>query len=327
MSGLLADLYSAIDTKKRQLRGLLDDPVETLKQGLLNFRDDQNAALNLFDNAYQVTPGSKTVLNTPEQVKDFQKRTADKAAEMAFAAMSFKYPQDDALMAAQRNAEKMLGLPANNTPAMRAKAMGFDTDAFHGTNRTFHAFDDGMLGVNTGAKSAQKAHFMSGPQTANSYIKTGGIFQENAPPLADLFKTKGAFEEFNAATDEATRWALLEKLGLNKGSGQMIPLNVNLGKNTTIDYGGNSYREITFNDAIKAAKRRKNDSVTFRNAIDGGGEGRASSDDIHAIFNPANIRSRFAAFDPARINENDLLAGALPLGLLADEETRKKLGF
>ena len=30
------------------------------------------------------------------------------------------------------------------------------------------------------------------------------------------------------------------------------------------------------------------------------------------VFNPANIRSRFAAFDPARANEPDLLAGYLP---------------
>lgn len=37
-----------------------------------------------------------------------------------------------------------------------------------------------------------------------------------------------------------------------------------------------------------------------------------------AVYNPSRIRSRFAAFDPARINENDLLGRADPylLGLL-----------
>ena len=36
------------------------------------------------------------------------------------------------------------------------------------------------------------------------------------------------------------------------------------------------------------------------------------------IQNPANVRSRFAAFDPARVNENDLLGRADPrlLGLM-----------
>jgi hypothetical protein len=41
--------------------------------------------------------------------------------------------------------------------------------------------------------------------------------------------------------------------------------------------------------------------------------------------NPANVRSRFAAFDPMRKNEADILAGVLPLGLLADEEKLKEI--
>lgn len=36
---------------------------------------------------------------------------------------------------------------------------------------------------------------------------------------------------------------------------------------------------------------------------------RTSSGEEVAIFDPANIRSRFAAFDPARSNSRDLLAG------------------
>ena len=44
--GLLGDIYSTIDSKKRQLKGLLADPVETLKLGLLNFKNDQNALLD-----------------------------------------------------------------------------------------------------------------------------------------------------------------------------------------------------------------------------------------------------------------------------------------
>ena len=62
------------------------------------------------------------------------------------------------------------------------------------------------------------------------------------------------------------------------------------------------------------------DSIPYINDVESKGA-------ISHIVPPWNIRSRFAAFDPARINENDLLAGALPFGLLADEETRKKFGF
>lgn len=86
--GLLGEIYSTIDSKKRQLKGLLSEPVETIRQGLLNFRDDQNNFLNLAENAYPgVFPGSKTVLNTPEQVAWMRKQFADKATDMAFAAI------------------------------------------------------------------------------------------------------------------------------------------------------------------------------------------------------------------------------------------------
>lgn len=45
-----------------------------------------------------------------------------------------------------------------------------------------------------------------------------------------------------------------------------------------------------------------------------------------AIFDPSIVRSRFAAFDPKRINDPDLLAAGIPLGLLAgtDVEMPKK---
>jgi hypothetical protein len=42
-------------------------------------------------------------------------------------------------------------------------------------------------------------------------------------------------------------------------------------------------------------------------------------------FNPSDLRSTFAAFDPMRRNESDILAGLLPASLLADPETRRKL--
>lgn len=85
MSGLLAELYSTIDSKKRQLKGLLGDPVETIRQGLLNFRDDQNAALTNNGVAYQL-PGYQSVLLQKAQIDAAQKKSADDAANMAFSA-------------------------------------------------------------------------------------------------------------------------------------------------------------------------------------------------------------------------------------------------
>jgi hypothetical protein len=53
--GLLGDLYSTIDSKKRQLRGLLSDPVETLYQGVRNFGAEQQGLLDMQARAYPWT--------------------------------------------------------------------------------------------------------------------------------------------------------------------------------------------------------------------------------------------------------------------------------
>ena len=47
----------------------------------------------------------------------------------------------------------------------------------------------------------------------------------------------------------------------------------------------------------------------------------------YKIYNPKNIRSQFAAFDPARAKENDILAAtmAFPIsGLLEQPKDKKK---
>lgn len=68
-----------------------------------------------------------------------------------------------------------------------------------------------------------------------------------------------------------------------------------------------------FDKVIEQAKRAGYDGVTLKGTTTLGKAG-----DYQVTFNPANIRSRFAAFDPARINESDILGRAsVPfLGLL-----------
>lgn len=232
---------------------------------------------------------------------------------------------------AQINATKMLGLPPDNTPMDRARAMGFDTPAYHGTNRQFEEFSNEMLGAKTGAKSAQKAHFSAQvPEVANSYVSTSHVFplagKGGAPAYEQLFKIPNAWDEYTKAPTDQDKWMVLEKYGLNLSHGQVMPLLLNMGKSRVKDYKGAGYRDVTYNDELKAAKRQGKDSVIFKNTYDAGPhEGNNVMSDIYAIPDPSRIRSRFAAFDPARINENDLLAGvvAAPLGLLDINYTDK----
>lgn len=236
-------------------------------------------------------------------------------------------PQEEALRVAQENAVKMLGLPPGNTPMDRAAAMGFDTPAYHGTNREFEAFSNEMLGAKTGAKSAQKAHFFAAsPEVSNTYVSTKHVYpnpwEDNPPVYQQFARNKQAMAEFDAAPTNAEKRMVLEKYGFNRGSGQVMPVMLNMGKSRVVDYKGSPYRETSYNDQIKAAKKGGKDSVVLKNTFDPGPhEGYNQMTDIYAVMEPNRVRSRFAAFDPARINENNLLASrllpfALP-GLLA----------
>jgi len=223
---------------------------------------------------------------------------------------------------ARRKAVELLGLPEGNTAADRAAAMGFDTDAYHGTNREFSEFDALMRGAKTGAPSARKAEFsVSDPEVSNTYVSLHNVHPypwEPVPVYKDLVDNPQAFAEFNAATTKEEKFRVLEKYGMNYGGGKVLPLKLNLGKQRVVDYKGAWYRDTSYNDEIKRAKKAGKDSVVFKNTYDPGPhQGYRPESDVFATFNPANIRSRFAAFDPARRNEADLLAGLLPYAIPA----------
>ena len=213
-------------------------------------------------------------------------------------------PQQEALDTAQRNAalpieEGGLGLPKNNTAMDRAEAMGF-IDAYHGTTQ--------------GARKEQ--------------LRNAELWATDNPKVANTYAT--GRPEFGRPEGQT-----------------VMPLSVRLENPMVIDAPfGASWRQIDTalpNDPevlpystdmlSDIAKKQGYDSLVVKNVFDVGG-GRipksqkgqdALTGTTYAVFDPAQVRSRFAAFDPMRKNEKDILAGVLPLGLLADEEQRKKI--
>ena len=222
-------------------------------------------------------------------------------------------------LTAQKNAalpveQGGLGLPVDNTAMQRAYALGYTTPAYHGSGRDFTEFKNSMLGVKTGAKSAQKAHFFaSNPEVSNTYVNTSHVYNDSPPVYEKLFNNPEAFDAFTKAETKDAKWAVLENNGMNYSSGQVMPVLVNQGKTRVKDYGGVGYRDATYNDELIAAKKAKKDSVELKNTYDRGPhEGSNAMTDIYAVFDPSNIRSRFAAFDPMRRHEADLLGYADP---------------
>jgi hypothetical protein len=88
--------------------------------------------------------------------------------------------------------------------------------------------------------------------------------------------------------------------------------------------GKNSYVWTSIPDKITSALKK----LGYNGIIDTSGKGGSGTPYPVVIpFEPGQIRSRFAQFDPAKIGEPDLLAmggSPLPLGLLGNNNQEKK---
>lgn len=82
------------------------------------------------------------------------------------------------------------------------------------------------------------------------------------------------------------------------------------------DFAGISYRDQSYSDLIDQARRGGHDALLLKNTYDPGA-GPARLIDVAAVFDPAQVRSRFAAFDPMLKNSPNLLAGAAGMGMVS----------
>lgn len=195
----------------------------------------------------------------------------------------FEFPQQSALDTAQKNAalpinEGGLGLPPNNTPMDRARAMGFETNVYHATDapQDFSTFTPSVKG-----KMGAGVYTSFEPAYAERYA--GGEMARTMPLMS-----RGEMANVDTRTEVSD---LVRQ--------QLANENPN------------------FN--IQEWKRLSNQELANR------GYSGVDIDKERLVFNPSDLRSRFAAFDPMRRNESDILAGLLPASLLADPETRRKL--
>jgi hypothetical protein len=228
---------------------------------------------------YVVFPGNENMLRILERngqpVSPLSLLSGPSAGGKAAQRGEFVYPQQKALDTAQRNAVDMLGLPPNNTPMDRAKALGFDTDLLHGTTNNFPAF------------SVSSRH---------------SVYATQDPAISDIYanaeKRHRALREINAGPNVIPL----------KGRGKLLE---------TSDYrhGSGGWLQNNMADALSIEPKRGLTKELPAHGYDGA---KVTMDDLGGsqtqfIYpDPKVLRSRFAAFDPARINENDLLGRADP---------------
>jgi len=214
-------------------------------------------------------------------------------------------PQQAALDLAQKNAalpvkQGGLGLPPDNTPMDRAKAMGFDPkQVFHGSAKPFESFDSSLLGSNTGAADATIGHHFAGSKADADLYATMAAEKLQKELTGDGYGASGYIGEYFTRSKN--------------------PLIVDDFNSPLLD------KFLAYEQAIK----NKNDSIVFPYGTN------VDSDYTKIIFDPANIRSRNAAFDPFRkdvatattmgVAAPDLLAAGVPLSLLGTAQQQVNL--
>jgi hypothetical protein len=86
--------------------------------------------------------------------------------------------------------------------------------------------------------------------------------------------------------------------------------------------GENSYVWTSIPDKVT----KQLEKLGYNGIFDTGNKGKSGIDyDVIIPFEPSQVRSRFAAFDPMKVNKPDLLAGAAAIPMATDEDNRRAL--
>lgn len=228
------------------------------------------------------------------------------------------FPRKEALDTAQRNAalpieEGGLGLPKDNTPEMRANAMG-GIDAVHFSRKggDYTELDSGKYAI---APFDAVGTHVGTPQAAMERFQNTVGYKVNNPNYA-LDELTGSSYPVKVLGDKP----LLNQNGMPWGEDDLNNFLRQTGGHNYSDINGGklTYQDLNADLRKKLFDEQGYTSIPYFNEVEGKGS-------VSYIVPPKNIRSKFAAFDPMRRNEPDLLAGVLPLGLLADKEQRKKI--
>jgi hypothetical protein len=192
------------------------------------------------------------------------------------------------------NAEKMLGLPPGNTAMDRAKALGFTEKGYTGTNRDITVFDPSKAGSSgSGSREGSLGTWLTDdPRVASSFADWSARGQGGnvVYPLMIRGKNPKEFSSYQEIRD-------------------LVDANT--------QFARPPYRMMQDTINYENAKKSLGDYGVLRNTMTDAIDTPITQ---YVVPDPSRLRSKYAAFDPARVNEADLLAGVVPLGLLAGKD-------
>lgn len=198
----------------------------------------------------------------------------------------------------------------------RAREMGFDTDTplYHGTAEDFPAFSESSRGGVTGARSARDATwFADNPNVADTYARYAS--DQSVQDLIDRSYRAEVDGDWPLAERLMREAEELEARGTEGANiiDAMGPRNVR-----RFDMGGAQYNpdDTILSDYVAQAKQSGHQGLELNEFVDNAYYGDTTPGNHRGIFNPTNIRSRFARFDPRLSHLRNLSAGGAGLAAL-----------
>jgi hypothetical protein len=189
-------------------------------------------------------------------------------------------------------------LPMDEASRMsRAREMGFDVDTplYHGTNKNIEEF---AVGANRDGASGSRegplgVWLTNSPDTASSFADWAGRGQggENVMPVFARLKNPLVVDSYAAVKDVIDKYTKFERPGYEIGGRQIRMVG------DKPDYAA----------ARKAMEAEGYDGIIIRNTMTDSVDGNPI--DQVLVFDPANIRGKFAKFDPSESSSSKLLAG------------------
>ena len=285
-----------------------DTPLANLMRG-----DTEGAKQSAVNALQQVTQDPYSGLNVLGTTKIVGKTAQELAHELA-----------------QKNAVEMLGLPKGNTAMDRAKALGFNVDEplYHGTRSDIKELRQ--------PRDLHESFYTTrDPNYAGNYTTQRGIdpntweTQEGGniipligKPINNPYPIYGEGKPFS---EEAKNLYMKEFIKRYPSAPDMIE------GQSFQDYLKTAGRQADYlqgkKDVLETGKffEFSGNLDAKKKALDLSGYGGVGAGQHRVYLNPQDVRSRFAAFDPARANEPDLLAGAMALPIATDEDKRNKI--
>lgn len=264
--------------------------------------------------------------------------TIERTTDLASALMSGTFGAPAGAVGSGATRRAAATLPMDEASRMaRAKAQGYETTpVYHGTVDEFASFDPNRVGT-SGHDYGEKAYwFTDDPKVASDYagvaprsVRDAGYeakaaYDELRDYESALRLTPGALkktqirkleelEEAAQLREDDIEWALdawrrsdAGREGVTPGA-QVIPAYLRMKNPFRADAGGARFDRVMA-DFLYDAKAGGHDSMVVSNVVDAASKASDFPTTVRAVFDPKQIRSQFAAFDPKKKNSANLLA-------------------